>query len=366
MSDAAYISLQAIRKTYGSVTAVDGIDLDIERGSFFSLLGPSGCGKTTLLNMLGGLDMPTSGRIYIDGSDVTDLPSYHRPTNMVFQSYAIFPHLTVAQNVGYGLSRMKLTRTELNHRVAEMLELVHLGDLGARKPDQLSGGQKQRVALARALVVKPKVLLLDEPLSALDKRLRQYMQIELRALQREVGITFVFVTHDQEEALTLSDRIAVMDRGRVLQCSAPTELYDRPTCREVAEFVGEMNLIPGVVQGAGTETLQIAMRGFGNQELPAGTEQFNRGDKVLVAIRPESVSVSAISENAQPGGADMKIVNSAYFGSHRHFILKGDATETLIAAVPVSTTRSYDGDLDHATMVVNFDRERAVVLRAAD
>lgn len=242
-----FIQINDVRKQFGPVVALEKIDLKIAEGEFFSLLGPSGCGKTTLLRILSGLEFPTSGSVVIDGSDVSREPPYRRPTNLVFQSYAIFPHLSVAENIAYGLRRLRLGSAEQARRVDDMLALIGLQGFGSRKPNQLSGGQLQRVALARALVLKPKVLLLDEPLAALDKKLRERMQLELRALQREVGITFVFVTHDQEEALTLSDRVAVMSQGRMVQCSTPLELYERPQNRFVAEFVGEMNFFSGRV-----------------------------------------------------------------------------------------------------------------------
>ena len=241
VSRSDFIQISGLRKQFGKVVALERIDLDIREGEFFSLLGPSGCGKTTLLRILSGLEFPTTGSVLIDGSDVSSEPPYRRPTNLVFQSYAIFPHLSVAENIAYGLRRLRIGTSEQARRVDEMLALIGLQGYGSRRPNQLSGGQLQRVALARALVLKPKVLLLDEPLAALDKKLRERMQLELRALQREVGITFVFVTHDQEEALTLSDRVAVMSQGRMVQCSPPLELYQRPKNRFVAEFVGEMN-----------------------------------------------------------------------------------------------------------------------------
>ncbi|MEZ5794778.1 ABC transporter ATP-binding protein [Albidovulum sp.] len=249
-SDTPIIELRDIVKRFGSLTVLRDIDFDIRQGEFFSLLGASGCGKTTLLRILAGIEQPSEGSLLIDGQPMAGVPANRRPTNMVFQSYAIFPHLNVEENIGYGLRNMRLTRPEAQARVAEAISLVKLDGLATRNAHQLSGGQRQRVALARALVCRPKVLLLDEPLSALDKKLREEMQLELRALQRTVGITFVFVTHDQEEALTLSDRIAIMAEGRVLQLDTPRGLYEGPQNRRVAEFVGTMNLIPGRAHGA--------------------------------------------------------------------------------------------------------------------
>ncbi|MEM1007022.1 MAG: ABC transporter ATP-binding protein, partial [Pseudomonadota bacterium] len=224
----AFISIQNVNKFFGSFQAIKDISMDIGKGEFFSLLGASGCGKTTLLRMLAGFESTSSGEIFIDGQPMSDVPPHHRPVNMVFQSYAIFPHLNVADNIAYGLRKQKLGRAQRMAKVDEMLELIKLPGYGSRKANELSGGQRQRIALARALILKPKVLLLDEPLGALDKQLREQMQLELRALQRQVGITFVFVTHDQEEALTLSDRIAVMQGGQVLQVDTPASLYEAP------------------------------------------------------------------------------------------------------------------------------------------
>ena len=246
MSD-SIISLQNVSKHFGQVKAVDEVTFDIRRGEFFSLLGPSGCGKTTLLRMLAGFEVATAGEIFIDGQPMSAVPPYARPTNMVFQNYAIFPHLNVRENIAFGLRKKKMSRAEIARIVEEALDLIKMAGYGERASDQLSGGQRQRVALARALVCRPKVLLLDEPLGALDKKLREEMQIELRQIQRSVGVTFVFVTHDQEEALTLSDRVAVMSHGKTLQIDSGTRIYEAPNCREVAEFIGTMNLFPGVV-----------------------------------------------------------------------------------------------------------------------
>ena len=237
------ISLRGLRKSYGDVTAVDGIDLDVARGEFFTMLGPSGSGKTTTLRMIAGFERPDEGAIELDGRDVASLPPYDRPVNTVFQDYALFPHMTVHQNVEYGLRVKRVPKAERATRVGEALEMVRLGGYGARKPSQLSGGQRQRVALARAIVNRPKVLLLDEPLGALDLKLRQEMQIELKRIQQEVGITFVYVTHDQEEALTMSDRLAVFNGGRIEQVGSPAEVYEHPQSEFIAGFVGVSNVV---------------------------------------------------------------------------------------------------------------------------
>ena len=242
-----FIHIKGVSKRFGSFVAVDNVDLEIAKGELFSILGGSGCGKTTLLRMLAGFEIPSSGTIEIDGTDVTNQAPYDRPVNMMFQSYAIFPHMNVARNVSYGLRKDGVPRKETNQRVDEMLELVQLSELKNRKPDQLSGGQRQRVALARALIKRPKVLLLDEPLAALDKKLRERTQFELMNIQDELGITFVVVTHDQEEAMTLSSRIAVMDKGRFQQIGTPKEIYEFPHNRFVADFIGTINTFEGVV-----------------------------------------------------------------------------------------------------------------------
>jgi ABC-type Fe3+/spermidine/putrescine transport system ATPase subunit len=317
-TSAAQVSLRGIAKRFGAVAAIDHVDLEIVGGEFFSLLGPSGCGKTTLLRMVGGLEFPTSGRILIDGVDVTRLPPYCRPTNMVFQSYAIFPHLDVGENIGYGLRRLGLPRHERQRKVGRMLELVRLPGLARRRPDQLSGGQLQRVALARALILEPKVLLLDEPLAALDRKLRESMQLELRQLQREVGITFLFVTHDQEEALTLSDRIAIMSAGRVLQCAAPRGLYERPLSREVAAFLGEMNFLEGRVAEIASGAAVVEVAGFAPLALAEWPLGLAAGSTVLVALRPERI---AIVRAPAPGSGGV-VRSKAYFGNRTGYLVE--------------------------------------------
>jgi putrescine transport system ATP-binding protein len=244
MKDTSIVRIEGLTKRFGAVTAVDGVDLVIERGELFALLGSSGCGKTTLLRLLAGFEMPDAGRVVIDGQDMTGVPPHRRPVNMMFQSYALFPHMNVAENVGYGLRREGLAKAEIANRVAAALEQVRLSDYAARRPAQLSGGQRQRVALARALVKRPKLLLLDEPLAALDRKLREGTRFELVRLQEELGLTFVMVTHDQEEAMSMASRLAVMDLGRVVQVGTPHEVYERPRSRFVADFIGIANILP--------------------------------------------------------------------------------------------------------------------------
>jgi spermidine/putrescine transport system ATP-binding protein len=286
------IQIENVTKRFGDHVAVDDISLEIEEGEFFSLLGPSGCGKTTTLRMLAGFEVPTEGRIRLEGEPVENVPPYRRDVNMVFQSYALFEHLDVADNVGFGLRRKKVSKDEIRRRVAESLELVNLAERAHARTNELSGGQKQRVALARALVNRPKVLLLDEPLGALDLKLRKQMQVELKQIQREVGITFVYVTHDQEEALSMSDRIAVMQSGKVAQCGAPEDVYEHPTGEFVAGFIGISNLIEGAVADRGQVRLDNGMR------LPVNLpSELSLGDRVNLSIRPEKI---AIDEEVTP------------------------------------------------------------------
>ncbi|MBN2885864.1 MAG: ABC transporter ATP-binding protein [Chromatiaceae bacterium] len=285
---APFVRIERLTKQFGDLYAVDDLSLDIFQGEFFSLLGSSGCGKSTLLRMLAGLEYPTSGRLYIDGVDVTEVPPYARPVNMMFQSYALFPHMTVEQNVEFGLRQERMPRAERAERVSEMLELLRIAPLRKRKPDQLSGGQRQRVALARSLAKHPKLLLLDEPLGALDKRLRENTQFELVNLQERLGITFVTVTHDQEEAMTMSTRIAIMDAGQIMQVDTPTAIYEFPSCRFVAEFIGSVNLFEGkVVESSGDEVL-VESR-IGRSMRVRAFHPYALGTPVTVAVRPEKV-----------------------------------------------------------------------------
>ena len=313
----SYIAVQEVTKRFGRVTALDNVTVDIAEGEFFALLGPSGCGKTTLLRILAGFEVPTQGEVFIDNQAMSAVPPNKRPVNMVFQNYAIFPHLNVRQNLAYGLRRAKLPKDELQQRIDEALALIKLEGFGERQSDQLSGGQRQRVALARALIKQPKVLLLDEPLGALDKRLREQMQIELRALQQEVGITFVFVTHDQEEALSMSDRIAVMSEGKVLQIDSPERLYERPVSKEVAGFIGSMNFIDAKVKAVNGETTTVDAGPFGDIAA-AADHRFSVGDRALVAIRPEKIVASKQAPESHPHKVQGKVAAAAYLGDRSH------------------------------------------------
>jgi spermidine/putrescine transport system ATP-binding protein len=285
------VELRNITKRFAQVVAVDDISLQIKDGEFFSLLGPSGCGKTTTLRLVGGFEMPSSGNVYIGGEVQGYKPPFERPVNTVFQNYALFPHMSIYQNVAFGLQMKKVPKKEVRKRVAEMLELVQLPGMQARKPHQLSGGQQQRVALARALINQPKVLLLDEPLGALDLKLRKAMQLELKALQQRVGITFVYVTHDQEEALTMSDRIAVMNQGKVLQLGHPEEIYEYPANRFVAGFIGETNFMLGKVKEFRQDRAHVLVDGQVSVSALL-TKEVRLGQEVTIAVRPEKLSVS--------------------------------------------------------------------------
>jgi spermidine/putrescine transport system ATP-binding protein len=303
-TDGPDIHLDGVTKRFADTTAVDRLTLSIERGAFYAMLGPSGCGKTTTLRMIGGFEDPTEGTVYLGGSDVTDLPPYRRDVNTVFQSYALFPHLDVNRNVAFGLERRKISRSEIDTRVADALELTQLHGLGKRKPGQLSGGQQQRVALARALVNRPKALLLDEPLGALDLRLRKQLQIELKRIQREVGITFVHVTHDQEEAMTMADTIAVMNAGRIEQEGGATDLYERPATEFVAKFLGDCNLVDGKLGKREGGIADFVTHDGAHLRVPE--ERFApavNGGPVRVGVRPEKLTLIPAGVDV-PSGAN--------------------------------------------------------------
>jgi putrescine transport system ATP-binding protein len=311
----ALVRIESVTKRYDDVAAVDDVSLEILKGELFAILGSSGCGKTTLLRMLAGFEHPTSGRILIDGVDMTEVPPYERPVNLMFQSYALFPHMTVEQNVAYGLKKERVPEPQIRERVAEMLALVKLTPLAARKPDKLSGGEKQRVALARALVKRPKLLLLDEPLAALDKKLRQHTQFELANLQYQLGTTFVVVTHDQDEAMTLASRIAVMHAGRIAQVGTPGEVYEYPANRYVAGFVGNINLIEGCVSSAANGRVTLHSDALDADLAVACDDAPAPGGELCVAVRPEKITIS----REAPNGGERNVVKGVvrdlgYFG----------------------------------------------------
>jgi spermidine/putrescine transport system ATP-binding protein len=335
------VRLERVSKHFGDLVAVRDLDLDIGSGEFFTLLGPSGCGKTTTLRMVAGFERPTAGRVLIEGEDVAGLPSYRRPTNTVFQSYALFPHLSVRENVAFGLKRKKVPRDEIKNRVSAELERVGLAAEVNRKPNQLSGGQQQRVALARALVNLPKVLLLDEPLGALDLKLRKGLQVELKRIQRDVGITFVYVTHDQEEALTMSDRIAVMSNGVVEQMDTPENVYERPATTFVAGFIGVSNLMPGTVTsatgGRGRIKLDTGL------DVDASVDGIGSGERCHAVVRPEKLRItSATSTGDGLPGVDGVVQSSIYLGTATQIIvnLPGDVSMTVLVPNASEAERS--------------------------
>ena len=314
-SNEPFIRIRSISRHYGAVKAVDNIDLDIYKGELFCLLGGSGSGKTTLLRMLCGFETPTSGMIEIDGQDMSQVPPYERPVNMMFQSYALFPHMTVAKNIGYGLARGGMPKAEINNRVEELLALIQLEGLGGRKPNQLSGGQRQRVALARALAKKPKVLLLDEPLGALDKKLREETQFELMKLQDELGITFVVVTHDQEEAMTLASRIAVMGDGKLVQVATPRDVYEYPSSRFVADFIGSVNLFEGRVSADEENHMKLDSPEAGVEIHVGHGVSCSEGQRMWYALRPEKIRLARERPDQPHNVVEGTVEEVAYMGS---------------------------------------------------
>ncbi|MDH3466257.1 MAG: ABC transporter ATP-binding protein [Gammaproteobacteria bacterium] len=364
MVDNTIISIRDVVKRFGSsVLAVNNVSLDIKQGEFFALLGPSGCGKTTLLRILAGFETPSEGQVLIDGDDMERVEPNKRPVNMVFQSYAVFPHMTVRQNVAYGLRVVGTPKPEIDQRVQESLSLVQLEELADRKPDELSGGQRQRVALARALVKHPKVLLLDEPLSALDAKLREQMQIELVHLQQTVGITFVIVTHDQNEALSMADRVAVMNGGNVLQVASPTELYEYPNCRFVADFIGKMNLFDGQV--VGVKEGQVVVRAdaitahIGDISVPFGDEA--RG-KVGIAIRPEKVKLDGEEPKDMPIRVRAKVVEVVYYGNESHVFLQSTSGAKITANIKNTSRNTHAGIVKGDQLWVSWCPQDTLVL----
>ncbi len=324
MSSTPLIQMQDVHKYYGAYHALRGITAEIAEGEFFSLLGPSGCGKTTLLRAIAGFEEISSGAILLNGADMAGVPPNRRPTNMVFQSYAIFPHLSVEQNVGFGLRRSSMSVGEKTQAIGEALEMVGLGHLGGRAAHALSGGQRQRVALARALILKPKVLLLDEPLSALDRKMREDMQVELMKLQREVGITFVLVTHDQEEALVMSDRIAVMFEGEIAQLADPEVLYRRPATKRVADFIGVMNFLPATASGRSVEAAGLGVADLAADQMPVGPV----AGACTVGLRPETLSILHDGEASMAREASAEIEEVVYYGDMTYYDVRLDGMDT--------------------------------------
>ena len=342
---APFIKIEGITKTFGRFTAVDQVDLEIFRGELFCLLGASGCGKTTLLRILAGLETPTSGQIWIDGVDITQLPAYERPVNMMFQSYALFPHMNVEQNVAYGLKRDGIPKKEIGERVDQMLTMVELLGFAKRKPHQLSGGERQRVALARALVKRPKVLLLDEPLAALDKRLREQTQFELMRIQEQLGVTFIVVTHDQEEAMTLSTRIAVMNEGRFIQVAPPTELYENPDNRFIASFIGSVNLFAGHTLTRNNNLYTIALNKHDLQCQVEHAQHLDNGSPIWIAVRPEKITISTTPLASEELNQLMGTVDDiAYTGNLSTYRIKTQSGD-IVEVTPPNQSRSRGSQL---------------------
>ncbi|MBL8581673.1 MAG: ABC transporter ATP-binding protein [Rhizobiaceae bacterium] len=338
-----YISFENVTKRFGDFTAVNNLSLVIFEREFFALLGASGCGKSTLLRMLAGFEEPTSGRILLDGQDLRGIPPYKRPVNMMFQSYALFPHMTVESNIAFGLKQEGMPKADIDKRVAEMLKLVKLEPFAKRKPHQLSGGQRQRVALARSVAKRPKVLLLDEPLGALDKKLREETQFELMDLQQSLGLTFVVVTHDQEEAMTMADRIAILDKGQVMQVATPAEVYEAPASRFVAGFVGNVNLFEGKVATREGATARIE-DGKGTSILADNAGEAAVGSAVTFAIRPEKIKVSSREPAGTPNALAGEIYDIAYLGDMTVYHVKLDAGP-VVRASTVNSARATDDPL---------------------
>ena len=358
--DKPLLEIRGVSKKFGEFIAVNNVDLDIYQGELFCLLGGSGCGKTTLLRMLAGFEKPSSGQILIDGQDMSEVPPYKRPTNMMFQNYALFPHMTVEKNIAFGLEQDGITKTEISDKIDSILKLVELQDYKKRRPQQLSGGQRQRVALARALVKQPKLLLLDEPLSALDKKLREQTQFELINIQDKVGVTFVVVTHDQEEAMTLSTRIAVMDRGRFIQTGTPTEIYEYPRDRFVADFIGSANILDGKVVSNLEGTIEVST--YLGKFAFKSNSNISEGSDLFVGLRPEKISISkAASKSKNITGF---IDDIGYFGDYSIYKVRLDDGQIIdVTAQNQKRPKNAKDRLTYEDKVnLNWDNSSAMLL----
>lgn len=356
-----YIVFENVTKRFGDFTAVNNLSLSIYEREFFALLGASGCGKSTLLRMLAGFDEPTAGRILLDGQDMRGIPPYRRPVNMMFQSYALFPHMSVEANIGFGLKQEGMPRAQIEQRVAEMLKLVKLEQFAKRKPHQLSGGQRQRVALARSVAKRPKVLLLDEPLGALDKKLREETQFELMDLQQSLGLTFVVVTHDQEEAMTMADRIAILDKGEVMQVATPAEVYEAPISRFVAGFVGNVNMFEGTVAGRDADSARIT--GASGAEILVGNPgDAAAGNQVAFAIRPEKIRVSPTRPEGAANAMEGEVYDLAYLGDMTVYHVRLDDGQ-VVQASALNSSRAVEDALSWNDRAwISFPPDAGVVL----
>jgi len=347
------VRFEHVSKRFGALTAVDDVTLDIAQGEFFALLGPSGCGKTTLLRILAGFEIPNAGRLLLEGADIAATPPYRRPINMMFQNYALFPHLNVEKNVGFGLRQEKIARSEIAARVDEMLAMLRLSGYGKRRIDQLSGGQKQRVALARALIKRPRVLLLDEPLAALDKKLRAETQFELKEVQRKLGVTFIIVTHDQDEAMTLADRIAVMNAGKLAQVASPAEIYEQPRSRWVADFIGDVSLIEGRFSAPGLMQTTVG-------ELRARQEGAGVGETVWLALRPEKIALARERPTGDINALAGNVAEIGYRGDRSIYKVRLSDRSFMLVALPNAGSRA---DFKQGDIVwVHWPHEGGVVL----
>jgi putrescine transport system ATP-binding protein len=360
-SQADFVQIIDVVKKFGDAVAVDHVNLSIRKNEFFALLGSSGCGKSTLLRLMAGLDAPDGGRILVDGQDITALPTWQRPVNMMFQSYALFPHMSVEDNAAYGLRREGVGKQELRERVAAALDLVQMGKFAKRKPHQLSGGQQQRVALARSLVKRPKLLLLDEPMSALDKKIRQQTQFELGNILYSVGVTCIMVTHDQEEAMTMADRLAVMNEGRILQVGRPDEVYEAPTCRFAAEFIGSTNLFHGVL--AGDDSPLFACKDLNVPLRVPNPMNARGGHKVQLSLRPERIALSHAPAAQEANWASGTVEQIAYMGSYTLFYVRLASGRLMEVDVSRTAVRAMSRTPDYGdTVYLSWSAEQLVVL----